>query len=76
MKTNTDRANAEAERRAAIEQHACGQSPPMTLAEQRQHIKAALDREVAKPLHKQQGTVIADLRHRLRDVDKNIAAAS
>lgn len=73
----TDKAakQAEAERRAAIDQHACGQSPPMTLEEQRRHVKAALDREVAKPLHKQQGTVLADLRRRLRDVEKNIAAA-
>ena len=69
-------ADQEAARKAAIEDHACGQSPPVTLEDQRRHVKAALDREEAKPIHKQQGTVLADLRRKLRDVEKNMVSST
>jgi hypothetical protein len=71
--TNKAAQQAEAERRAAIDQHACGQSPPMTTELSLANLRAALAREEAKPAHKRQGTVLATLRSKIRDAERNLS---
>lgn len=70
-------ADKERERKDAIEAHATygsgpanGPSPEQSLA----NMRAALAREVAKPVHKQQRSVVENLRAGIKAAERNAAA--